>query len=161
MAADYYKTLGVEKGASEADIQKAYRKLARKYHPDLHPDDKAAQQKFKDVQQAYDVLSDEKKRKLYDQFGSDFEHVGNAGPGPGPGGQGPYSWSFRGAPGGGTEGFDFSQMFGGGGCAGTTGYEIGELFGQFGGAQGGGGSRRGRATRSKGADVESEVRIPF
>src|SRR4029078_5230702 len=100
MAADYYKTLGVEKGASESDIQKAYRKLARKYHPDLHPDDKAAQQKFKEGQHAYVVLSDDKKRKMYDQFGPDFERMGSAGPGAGgPGGQGPYSWSHRGSPG--------------------------------------------------------------
>jgi DnaJ-class molecular chaperone len=161
MAADYYKILGVEKSSSDAEIQKAYRKLARKYHPDLHPDDKSAQQKFKEVQQAYDVLSDEKKRKLYDQFGADYERVGSAGPGGGPGGQGPFSWSFRGAPGGGAgpgqEGFDFSQLFGGGGA---EGFDFSQLFGG-GAAAAGGGARRGRASRSKGADVESEVRIPF
>jgi DnaJ-class molecular chaperone len=159
MAADYYKTLGLEKGASAADIQKAYRKLARKHHPDLHPDDKAAQQKFKEVQHAYDVLSDAKKREMYDRFGPDFERVGG-GPGAGgPGGQGPFSWSYRGSPGGGEEGFDFSQMFGGGG-GGPGGIDLEELLGRFGGG-GGGGSRRGRASRSKGADVESEIRIPF
>lgn len=161
MAVDYYQILGVEKGASAADIQKAYRKLARKYHPDLHPDDKAAQQKFKEVQQAYDVLNDAKKREMYDRFGADFERAGSAGPGGGPGGQGPYSWSFRGAPGGGgAEGFDFSQMFGGGAGAGGAGIDLGDLFGQFAGAAGGGG-RRGRASRAKGADVVSEIRIPF
>jgi DnaJ-class molecular chaperone len=162
MAVDYYKTLGIEKGASAADIQKAYRKLARKYHPDLHPDDKAAQQKFKEVQQAYDVLNDPKKREMYDRFGADFERAGSGGPGAGgPGGQGPFSWSFRGQPGGGAgggAGFDFSQMFGGGG-AGGEGIDLGDLFGQFGGAAGG--SRRGRASKTKGADVVSEIHIPF
>src|SRR5512139_4013411 len=66
---DYYKILGVERGASTDDVRKAYRKLARKYHPDLNPGNKAAESKFKDLSVAYDVLSDEKKRKLYDEFG--------------------------------------------------------------------------------------------
>jgi molecular chaperone DnaJ len=66
---DYYQILGVERGASHADIRKAYRKLARKYHPDINPGNKEAENKFKDVSVAYDVLSDEKKRKLYDEFG--------------------------------------------------------------------------------------------
>src|SRR6266540_2183999 len=66
---DYYKILGVERGASHADIRKAYRKLARKYHPDINPGNKDAENKFKDLSVAYDVLSDEKKRKLYDEFG--------------------------------------------------------------------------------------------
>ena len=74
MAADYYKTLGVEKGASAADIQKAYRKLARKHHPDLHPDDKAAQAKFKELQHAYDVLSDE-ERRLLEEFKQELSGV--------------------------------------------------------------------------------------
>ena len=66
---DYYKILGVERGASKDDVRKAYRKLARKYHPDINPGNKEAESKFKDVSVAYDVLSDEKKRKLYDEFG--------------------------------------------------------------------------------------------
>ena len=89
MSEDYYATLGVNRGASADDIQKAYRKLARKYHPDMNPDDKAAQKKFKEVQHAYDVLSDEKKRKMYDQFGPAFEQMG--------GGGGPMSFTFDGA----------------------------------------------------------------
>ena len=66
---DYYKTLGVAQGASNDDVRKAYRKLARKYHPDLNPGNKEAESKFKTLSVAYDVLSDEKKRKLYDEFG--------------------------------------------------------------------------------------------
>src|ERR1700752_4230624 len=66
---DYYKLLGVQRGASRDDIRKAYRKLARKFHPDINPGNKDAENKFKDLSVAYDVLSDEKKRKLYDEFG--------------------------------------------------------------------------------------------
>ena len=115
MAKDYYQVLGVARGAVLADIKKAYRKLARKYHPDLNPGDKAAEARFKEIQEAYAVLSDPKKRSQYDQFGA----AGETPPGAGPGS--------RGAPG--FEGFDFSDygsstfrdffenMFGGGGRA--------------------------------------------
>lgn len=163
MAADYYQTLGLEKGASSADIQKAYRKLARKFHPDLHPDDKAAQQKFKEVQHAYDVLNDDKKREAYDRFGPDFERMGAAGPGFG-GGQGPFRRSPGGGEGSGPGGFDFSQMFGGGGGAGAGGaggFDFSELFGQFGGGGAEAPGRRTRAPRGRGADVEAEISIPF
>src|SRR5438034_2508373 len=135
MAEDYYATLGLSRSASQDEIQKAYRKLARKYHPDMNPDDKTAQKKFKDVQQAYDVLSDEKKRKMYDQFGPGFEQMGQAGP---------QQWSGQVPPGFG--GFDF----GGGGEAGFP-PELQDLLKQFtsggGGFQFGGGPmprRRGR-----------------
>jgi molecular chaperone DnaJ len=71
---DYYETLGVDKKASQDDIKKAFRKLARKYHPDLNPGDKTAEHKFKEINEAYEVLGDEKKRADYDQFGkSPFE----------------------------------------------------------------------------------------
>ena len=70
MAEDYYATLGVGRKASEDEIQKAYRQLARKYHPDLNPDDAKAKQKFQEVQNAFEVLSDSQKRKMYDQYGS-------------------------------------------------------------------------------------------
>ena len=94
MADDYYSTLGVGRGASQDEF-KGISQAARKYHPDMNPDDKAAQKKFKEVQQAYDVLSDEKKRKMYDQFGPQFEQMG--------GGAGP-QWSGQVPPGYG--GFD-------------------------------------------------------
>ena len=82
MADDYYQTLGVARDASQADIQKAYRKLARKYHPDMNPDDKTAKQKFQDVQKAFDVLNDPNKREQYDRYGSAFESMGQGGPRP-------------------------------------------------------------------------------
>src|SRR6202044_784396 len=74
---DYYQVLGVARGADLKDIKSAYRKLARKYHPDVNPNDKVAESKFKEVSEAYDVLSDPEKRKLYDQYGSHWEQAGN------------------------------------------------------------------------------------
>src|SRR5512143_3788732 len=98
MAKDYYQVLGVPKEAALPDIKKAYRKLARKYHPDLTPGDKTAEARFKEIQEAYSTLSDPKKRAHYDQFGD----LGGVPPGAPPGGPG--------GPGGpGFEGFDFSD----------------------------------------------------
>jgi molecular chaperone DnaJ len=97
MARDYYQILGIDKKASTTDIKKAYRKLARKYHPDLNPGDKTAEAKFKEIQEAYAVLSDSKKRSQYDQFG----FVGDVPPGGGPH-QATYTSGF--------EGFDFSSF---------------------------------------------------
>src|SRR5512146_2761385 len=72
---DYYKTLGVSKNASAEDIKKAYRKLARKFHPDVNPNDKEAHKKFKQINEAYEVLSDPEKRKKYDQYGENWKYA--------------------------------------------------------------------------------------
>src|SRR5678816_71421 len=72
---DYYKTLGLDKNATEDDIRKAYRKLARKYHPDLNPNDKEANKKFQQINEANEVLGDPDKRKKYDQYGKDWKHA--------------------------------------------------------------------------------------
>lgn len=80
---DYYETLGLDRNASQKDIQSAFRRLARKYHPDVNPGDKGAEQRFKEISEAHDVLSDPEKRKRYDQFGAQWENVG-AGGGAGP-----------------------------------------------------------------------------
>src|SRR5213082_564580 len=100
---EYYETLGVPRKADAEEIRKAYRKLARKYHPDLNPGDKSAEDRFKNVQEAYDILSDPKKRQMYDQVGFYSE---NGFPGAGPGGGGG-----RAHPNMDFNGFDFSEMF--------------------------------------------------
>jgi molecular chaperone DnaJ len=82
---DYYKTLGIGRDASDEDIRKAYRRLARKHHPDLNPGDKAAEDKFKTVQEAYDILSEPKKKQMYDQYGFYSDNAAPAGGGQGPG----------------------------------------------------------------------------
>ncbi|MBD3672578.1 MAG: J domain-containing protein [Planctomycetaceae bacterium] len=139
-ADDYYQTLGVSKTASQEEIRKAYKKLARKYHPDVKPDDKEAASKFKEIQEAYEVLGDAEKRQKYDQFGSNWKHAG-AHPG---GGQ--YHWA-GGAGGGGP--VDLDDIFGGG-------FDFQDLFG-------GGRSSRGRAQPRprKGADLKTEIHVSF
>jgi DnaJ-class molecular chaperone len=110
MAKDYYQILGVSKRADEKDIKSAYRKLARKYHPDVNPNDKASEAKFKEISEAYEVLGDAEKRKLYDQFGANWENAGFMGR-QDVGEDVDFRWS--GSPGG-TGGFEFfEQMFGG------------------------------------------------
>ena len=107
MATDYYQTLGLKRNASDDEIQKAYRQLALKHHPDLNPEDESAKKKFQEIQSAFDVLSDEKKRAMYDRYGSNFEAVGA-----GPGGA-THTWS---GPGPGAPGqfeFDLNDLFGG------------------------------------------------
>src|SRR4029078_10817960 len=105
---DYYQTLGVGREANDDELRKVYRRLARKYHPDLNPGDKAAEDRFKNVQEAYDILSDKKKRQMYDQFGF-YSENGMAGAGS-PGG------GFNQNPNMGFGGFDFGgeQPFTGG-----------------------------------------------
>lgn len=126
---NYYEILGIKKGAKADEIKKAYRKLARKYHPDVNPNDKTAEEKFKEVQEAYDVLSDEKKRKVFDRFGyyhdnldADSPFGAGAASGASPGGAGGFDFSgfdFEpGGSGGGSSSFRdiFSDLFGGGGA---------------------------------------------
>lgn len=158
---DYYKTLGVSKTASQAEIKKAYRKLAQKHHPDLAEDKDSAKAEFQKLQQAYDVLKDPEKRRMYDQFGPDYERMG--------GGGNPFGGGFgggRGRQGGQHPDIDFSQFFGGGaGAAGPGpgaggGFSFEDIFRQFGGAgQGGRGGRRPAAT--KGSDARASVTVPF
>src|SRR3954470_15151473 len=122
---DYYELLGEPRKAGQKEIRQAYRKLARKYHPDLNPGDKSAEEKFKQIQEAYDVLSDTKKRQAYDQFGFDADRV-SAGPPPeDPGVQ----FDFGGFDFGGQSGTSFrdlfSQFFRGGAAAAGTAQEAG------------------------------------
>ena len=107
---DYYKSLGVPKDADEKAIKKAYRKLARKYHPDVNPDNASAEQKFKEVTEAYEVLSDSEKRKKYDKYGKDWEHAAAFGQSRGGGRGGSYTYSSD--FGGGDFSDFFNNMFG-------------------------------------------------
>ena len=152
MGQDLYQILGVSKTATEAEIKSAYRKLARKYHPDLNKDDKAAAEKFKEISNAYDIIGNPEKRKKYDNNEIDAEGKPTgfgAGFGGGfNGGENPFGGFKRSSGGknpfGGAGGFDFSSIFGE------------DIFSQF-GADGGAQSSRGR----KGQDVSYNMRIDF
>jgi DnaJ-class molecular chaperone len=152
MPRDYYDVLGVKRDASEADIKSAYRKLARQYHPDRNPGDKQAEEKFKEVQSAYDILSDKDKRAQYDRFGA----AGENGPfgGGGPGGA-TFRWGT--GPGGGTmdaeDAEDLIRNIFGGGFSGA-----GDVFGRTARAPGG---RGPRPRPQPEAESEHEVSIPF
>jgi curved DNA-binding protein len=148
---DYYQTLGVSKSAADDEIKSAFRKLARKHHPDLAKDKKAAEEKFKEINEAYEVLSDPEKRKKYDQYGSDWQHAGAGFAGSAAGGAGA-GGGFGGFGGAGAGGPDFH--FGG------TGYS--DFFEQF------FGTRRGRGfgggvdfeeTPQRGRDVEADILV--
>jgi len=140
---DYYATLGVPRGAKEAEIKKAYRRLARKNHPDINPGDKTAEERFKRIQEAYVVLSDPKKRAMYDRYGFYSENFQE----PPPGGTGA-----RGSGGGPEWGFDFSEFESGGHSS------FRDIFGEL--FQGRG--RKGRAAApEKGEDLEHRLNISF
>ena len=151
MADDYYQTLGVPRTASAEDIRKAYRELARKYHPDLHPDDESAKEKFKQVQAAFDHLNDPIRREEYDRYGSLFEGVGAGGPRGGwRGGPFPGAGGFPGG-GGGAE-TDLESLLGGG-------FE--QFFGGGRSRPGAASGRRRRQTQTPGEDVTARMSIPF
>jgi molecular chaperone DnaJ len=169
---DYYSTLGVKKAATSDDIRKAFRKLARKYHPDVNPNDKKAEEKFKEISEANDVLSDAKKRKVYDQFGFYSDNIdpaaaeaaarggygagGFSGGGPRPGARGSQEVPFD------FSGFDFSGFQGGherGGAQDQSGGGFGGSFKDiFGGIFSGGQKSRGSRP---GTDLEYQVSVDF
>jgi curved DNA-binding protein len=148
-AKDYYSILGIPRTASDKDIKSAYRKLARKYHPDVNPGNKTAEETFKQINGAYEVLSDPDKRKKYDEFGDQWQYADQmrkaqeqAGA-PGAGGGRFYNFSSRGAPG---QAYNFEQE------------DMDSLFGNL----FGGGFRQGGATRTRaarGQDIESPVEV--
>ncbi len=144
---DYYSLLGVNRNASEKEIKQAFRRLARKHHPDVNPGDKSAEEKFKQISQAYEVLSDKDKRKKYDQFGDKWQYADQ--------------FSDAGSGGTGYQHFDFGDIFGGGGrtytysSGGSGGFDslLDELL------RGGGGSRTHRPQRRRGQDFEHPVEV--
>ncbi|MEP6786972.1 MAG: molecular chaperone DnaJ [Acidobacteriota bacterium] len=152
---DYYNILSVKKDAKADEIKKAYRRLARKHHPDVNPGDKASEDKFKEVQEAYDVLSDEKKRKVFDRFGYYADNLDVDSPfgaGAASGGSAPGGFDFS--------GFDFSQGTGTGG-----GSSFRDIFSDLFGGSGGGGARTQpeppRPLPKKGRDIEIPLALSF
>lgn len=149
---DFYKTLGVSRDASQEEIKKAYRRLAKELHPDRNPDDPKAEERFKDVSHAYGVLSEPEKRKLYDQFGEMGLREGFD----------PEAYQAARQGVGGAGGFDFGDIFGaaararGRGGAGQFEFNLEDLFG----VGGPGPSAYARAPR-RGADLESEITVDF
>jgi curved DNA-binding protein len=152
---DYYKILGVDRKASQDEIKSVYRKLAMKYHPDRNPDDKAAEEKFKEVNEAYQVLSDSEKRAHYDRFGSSYSQWQQRGA------SGDFNWGdwFGGAPGGGARVHyeDVGNMFGGGGMGGFSDF-FEALFG-MGGMAGAQGTRASQGARAQPQRYEQPVSI--
>ncbi len=154
---DYYKILGVNKDAKADEIKKAYRKLARKHHPDVNPNDKVAEDKFKEVQEAYDILSDEKKRKTFDRFGYYHDNLDADSP------------FASGASGGaGSPGFDFSGFsWDSGSASSSSGSSFRDIFSDLfgGGGSSGAGARPQpeppRAMPKKGRDIEMPLALSF
>jgi len=146
---DYYETLGVSRSAKDEDIKKAYRKLARKYHPDLNPNSKSSEDKFKELQEAYEVLGDPEKRAKYDQLGANWKNGSEFTP--------PPQWEGN---------IDFGEMFGRGGQPGQgggfdrQGGSFSDFFESlFGGIPGGGGGSRTRGRAPE--DAEAELQLPI
>ncbi len=182
MAKDYYKLLGISKGASKEEIKRAFRKMARKYHPDVNPDEPKSGEKFKEINEAYSLLSDDKKREMYDKFGvvegdpSTYQQYGGSSGGFG-GSRGgektyrspdgtTYYYSTSGSPGG----FDFSEIFGNNrnsrsNSGGSDFFnDLGDIFDVF--NRRGGGSTRARSTHSRdypreGEDLRYDMEIDF
>ena len=146
---DYYKALGVKRSASADEIKKAYRRLARKYHPDVNPGDTTAEDRFKEVQEAYDILNDPKKKEMYDQYGF-YSPQGFQGA-PGSGGK-PGDFGFSGF-----DFSDFSEAAGGAGAAGAGGFS--DLFSQF--FRSGGRGARAQHQPRPGEDLEYAIDISF
>ena len=158
---DYYRILGVEKSATEKDIKRAYRKLARQYHPDKNPDDKSAEEKFKEINEAYEVLGNAENRAKYDQLGRNYHRYQQMGGAPG--GFDFSQWAAAGGPGGSyrSVNIDFDDLFGGSGGG----------FSEFFRTIFGGGGMRGqtggqdpeamfrRQTRAPGRDIEQRIDI--
>jgi curved DNA-binding protein len=164
---DYYKTLGVSRGASQEEIKKKYRKMAAKFHPDKNPGNKRAENKFKEIGEAYEVLKDPEKRKLYDQVGSDWKRYEQAGAG-----ADDFNWSQYARPGQGQRRsgqrvhIDMDDMFGSGGRGSAEGSPFSSFFetlfggGQFGNGGGHTTRQRPRASTSQIAqDTEAEISV--
>ncbi|HLH25061.1 MAG TPA: DnaJ C-terminal domain-containing protein [Chloroflexota bacterium] len=143
---DYYQVLGVSKGASEKEIRQAYRRLARQYHPDLNPGDKAAESKFKEIGEAYEVLSDAEKRKKYDRYGHDWQHAEAAEAAAREAGFGGARWS----PGQGGVRFETADF---------DDAAFGDLFGNLFGGAGARTGFRGRRMAQRGEDYEQPVDV--